>query len=368
MSYKGRYTAPKKSVGWKKVVLIIFLVILLALVAAAAMGVIYWYSTINKINRATANDANFSPEEQASIENALTIDNDKAVDNTDPTDSLVNDPDDYIKNDANIINILLIGQDMREGQTWKLSDSMILCTIDLDEKSLTMTSFLRDMYVKLPNYNGDGKQHKCGYNRINTCYSLGYSWNGTIGAMEMLDQCLLENFGVQVDYNVEIDFVAFEKVVDIMGGVDIELTKAEASHLNKGRDWGLTSGLNHLNGEQALAYARIRKIDNDFYRTNRQRTVMNVLFEKCRGLSITELNELLQTLLPMVTTDMDNAVITEYALEILPMISGMTVYSQAIPAEGTYYYANKGTEEEPLEVIVPNLEKNREILKDTIGG
>lgn len=368
MSYKGHFSAPKKRAGWKKVALIVIAVVLLLVLAAFALGAIYWYTTINKINRATNNDANFTPEEQASIENALTIDNDKAVDSTDPTDELLDDPDDYIQKDANVINILLVGQDMRKGQTWKLSDSMILCTFDLDEKTLTMTSFLRDMYVKLPNYNGDGKQHKCGYNRINTCYSLGYSWNGTIGAMEMLDQCLLENFGVQVDYNVEIDFDAFTEVVDIMGGVDIELTKAEASHLNKSTNWGLTAGLNHLDGEQALAYARIRKIDNDFYRTNRQRTVMNVLLEKCRDLSIVELNELLQTLLPMVTTDMDNSVINDYALKILPLVSDLKVVSQAIPAEGTYYYANKGTEEEPMEVIVPNLEENRQILKDTIGS
>ena len=186
--------------------------------------------------------------------------------------------------------------------------------------------------------------------------------------MEMLDQCLLENFGVQVDYNVEIDFVAFAEVVDIMGGVDIQLTKAEASHLNKKNNWNLSEGMNHLDGEQALAYARIRKIDNDFYRTNRQRTVMNALLEKCRSLSVTELNELLQTILPMVTTDMGYDVITEYAFEILPLISELQIFDQAIPAEGTYYYANKGTEEEPLEVIVPNLEENRQILKDTIGG
>ncbi len=368
MSYKGHFSAPKKSLGWKKITLIVVAVLLALVLLLCAAGVVYWYTTIGKINHATNNDASFSPEEQASIENALTIDNDKAADSTDPTDELVDHPDEYIQKTSQVINVLLIGQDMREGQTWKLSDSMILCTINIDEKTLTMTSFLRDMYVKLPNYNGDGIQHKCGYNRINTCYSLGYSWNGTKGAMEMLDQCLLENFGVQVDYNVEIDFVAFAEVVDIMGGVDIELTKAEANHLNKNKNWGLTAGMNHLDGEQALAYARIRKIDNDFYRTNRQRTVMNVLLEKCRDLSIAELNDLLQTILPMVTTDMDNGVITEYALQILPLISDLEVVSQAIPAEGTYHYANKGTEEEPMEVIIPNLEKNRQILQDTIGG
>ena len=369
MSYKGRYAAPKKPMSKRRTIVITIVLILLALLlAAVACAAYWWYSTIGKLNFANNNDATFSAEEQASIEHYFEIDEDLAEDKTQPTDALVDDPDDYIQNSSNVINILLIGQDMREGQSWKLSDSMILCTINTDEKTLTMTSFLRDMYVKLPNYNGDGIEHKCGYNRINTCYSLGYLWNGTIGAMEMLDQCLLENFGVQVDYNVEIDFVAFAEVVDIMGGVDIELTKAEANHLNKNTNWGLKVGLNHLNGQQALAYARIRKIDNDFYRTNRQRTVMNALLEKCRSLSLTEMNELLQTVLPMITTDMSSSVITEYALELLPLIPELEVVSQAIPAEGTYHYANKGTEDEPMEVIIPNLEKNREILAGTIGG
>lgn len=368
MSYKGRYAAPKKAVGWKKITLIAVISVFLLILALGIAGVSYWYSTIGKMQQAGGLDTTLSSEDQARLESELAINNDDAVDKTEPTDSLIEDPDQYIQKTPNIINILLVGQDMRKGQSWKLSDSMILCTINQEEKTLIMTSFLRDMYVKLPNYNGDGIDHKCGYNRINTCYSLGYSWNGTIGAMEMLDQCLLENFGVQVDYNVEVDFTAFEQIVDIMGGVDIELTKAEASHLNKTTNWGLKEGVNHLNGEQALSYARIRKIDNDFYRTNRQRTVMNVLIEKCRSLSILELNELLQTVLPMITTDMDTAVITEYALELLPLLPDLQVTSQAIPAEGTYYYANKGTEEEPMEVIIPNLEQNREILKNTIGG
>lgn len=364
MKYKGRFAASKKPLGWKKITLIVVSVILLLVLGVGVAGVSYWYSAIGNINMAEGLDNTLSAEEIDQILQDHTIDNANAVDSTDPTDELVSNPDDYISNTPNVINILLVGQDMRKGQTWKLSDSMILCTINQEEKTLVMTSFLRDMYVKLPNYDG----HKCGYNRINTCYSLGYSWNGTKGAMEMLDMCLLENFGVQVDHNVEVDFTAFEMIVNQMGGVDIELTSAEASHLNKSNNWNLSAGVSHLNGEQALAYARIRKIDNDFYRTNRQRTVMNALIDKCRGLSLAELNNLLQMLLPMITTDMDSSQITEYALDLLPLLADLEVTSQAIPAEGTYYYANKGTEEEPMEVIIPNLEKNREILRNTIGG
>lgn len=364
MSYKGHYAAKRKALGWKKITLIVVAVVLVLVLGIGIAAVSFWYDTIDQINKAEGLENTLSQEEQQQLMDQFTINNDDAVDSTDPTDELATGPDDYITNNADVINILLIGQDIREGQTWKLSDSMILCTIDPNEKTMVMTSFLRDMYVKLPNYMG----HTCGYNRINVCYSLGYSWNGTIGAMEMLDQCLLENFGVQVDYNVEVDFTAFEKIVNLMDGVDIELTKAEASHLNKNNGWKLSEGVNHLDGEQALAYARIRKIDNDFYRTNRQRTVIYALLEKCRSLSLSQLNSLLKTVLPLITTDMDSNQITEYALQLLPLVADLEVTSQAIPAEGCYYYANKGTEEEPMEVIIPNLEKNRAILEDTIGG
>ena len=366
MAYKGRFAANKKKGSAKKIVLITISVFLVLVIGIGIAAVSYWYKTLGQINQVDDVQNTMSSEEQQQAleqfeqEFGMT----EPVDATDPTDALVENPDEYIDNTPNIINILLVGQDMRPGQTWKLSDSMILCTVNLEKKTLVMTSFLRDMYVKLPNYDG----YVCGYNRINCAYSLGWVKNGTRGSMEMLNMCLLENFGIQVDHNVEVDFTGFEQIVDAMGGVDIHLESYEAGHLNNNNGWALKSGVNHLDGEQALAYARIRKIDNDFYRTNRQRTVINALLDKCRSLSIPELNNLLNTVLPMITTNMDSNQITSYALKILPILPELQVVSQAIPAEGTYHYANKGTEEAPLDVIVPDLEANREILRQTIGG
>ncbi len=365
MSYKGRFTK-QKSGGGKKIVWIVLGVVLALILAVIVTGILYWNHTLDRINDAETLESTLSQEELDQIVSDMQdeFNNENAVDSTEPTDKLVQDPEDLVDNTEKIINIMLIGQDMRKGQTWKLSDSMILCTVNLETKTLVMTSFMRDMYVKLPDYDG----YKCGYNRINNCYSLGYAKNGTKGAMEMLDMCLLENFGVQVDHNIEVDFVAFEKIVDLMDGVDIELTGAEASHLNKNTGWGLKKGVNHLNGEQALAYARIRKIDSDFARTDRQRKVLNVLLDKCRSMNLAQLNELLQTVLPLVTTDMDNKQITDYALKILPIIVDLEVISQRIPADGAYKGANKGTEENPKHVLVPDLEANRQLLRDTIGG
>ncbi len=365
MNYKGRF-AKKCVFSGKKLAWIVLGVVLVLILGVVIAGIIYWNSMLDRINSAETLETTLSQQELDALVSSMEqeFNDDDVVDSTEPTDKLVQDPEEFVSNTEKIINILLVGQDMRKGQTWKLSDSMILCTVNLEEKTLVMTSFMRDMYVKLPDYDG----YKCGYNRINNCYSLGYAKNGTKGAMEMLDMCLLENFGVQVDHNIEVDFIAFEKIVDLMDGIDIELTGAEASHLNKNEGWALKKGVNHLNGEQALAYARIRKIDSDFERTNRQRKVLSILLDKCRTMNLSQLNALMDTVLPLVTTDMDNPQITSYALAILPILTDLKVTSQRIPADGAYSGANKGTQENPKHVLVPDLEANRQLLRDTIGG
>lgn len=269
---------------------------------------------------------------------------------------LISDMADAVNIGENIINILLIGSDWRSGQSWQLSDTIILCTIDQEAKSITLTSFMRDLYVKLPNYNG----MVCGYNRINCCYALG--------GMGMLDQCLLENFGVAVDHNVAVLFDDFASIVDLLGGVDIELTALEASHMSKNSGWGLTQGVNHLTGEQALSYSRIRSIDNDFYRTARQRTVLMAMIDNIRNLNVSQLNTLAQQVTPLVTTDMSNEEILKYVVGLAPMLPELTVNTLRIPGDGTYYGSNKGTEEAPMHVLVPDLEKNRALLREALGA
>ena len=251
-----------------------------------------------------------------------------------------------------IINILLIGQDRRAGEGRQRSDAMILCTINKDNKTVTLTSFMRDMYVKIPGYYG---------HRINASYELG--------GMKLLDTTLEKNFGVQVDGNVEVDFFGFIEVIDMLGGVDIELSSAEANYLNRNGNWGvdestagqwkLKAGMNHLTGEQALAYSRIRYVGNgDYERTERQRTVLQTLFEACKDLSVRELNALLQKLLPHLTTDMTNSEILGYTVDIFPMMSDLTMQTQRVPANGTFSDAYI----DGMAVLKVDLEANKELL------
>lgn len=281
-------------------------------------------------------------------------------DNSEPleTDPVSNQADTIYKHN-DVINILLVGQDRREnqGKSPQRTDAMILCTINKSTKTLTMTSFMRDLWVYIPGH----------YNqRLNIPYKLG--------GFALLNKTLDYNFGVSADYNVEIDFSGFMKAIDSVGGIEIELTKAEASYLNKRGNWGVESnqnwklkeGTNLLTGSQALAYSRIRQIGTDFGRTNRQRKVLTVLIEKIQYLGATDMLDMARDLIPLIRTDMSNSQILDLIMDMLPILSDLKIVSQRIPADKQYAFAKKGG----ADVIVMNedqIEINKQLLIDAMS-
>ncbi len=248
-----------------------------------------------------------------------------------------------------IVNIMLVGQDRRPGTTGRtLSDVMILCTLNKKDNTITLTSFMRDTYVSIPDY---------GFAKMNAAYPSG--------GMKRLSKTLLKNFGVQVDAFVEVDFQAFKKVVDILGGVNINLTAAEAKYMNTvpldGVDyeyWNLKPGMNRLTGNQALYYSRIRKIDSDFNRTQRQRNVLNAIIKGCKNMSLSQLLSLMNQVLPYIGTDMTNGEIISYATELFPLLANGTVISQRIPIDGSFQDSGSN--------IYIDLDLNRQFLIDTL--
>ena len=237
-----------------------------------------------------------------------------------------------------LINILLVGQDKRPGEKRQRSDSMILVSINPDTKEVSIISFLRDLYVQIPGGYSD--------NRLNVAYLYG--------GFSLLDETLLLNFGVDVDYNIEVDFNGFQKIIDVMGGVTINLTKAEAKHMGG----GLVEGENRLNGTQALAYARIRKLDSDFGRTNRQRYIIMSLFNEAKTLPIATLYNLIDEICPYLTTDMSNSDIFMLAAELVPMMTSMSIEQYHVPDDGQYYNATI----RKMMVLVPYSSKIRKAL------
>ena len=248
---------------------------------------------------------------------------------------------------SGIVNILLIGQDRREGEETARSDSMILCTYHRKTGNVTMTSFLRDLYVPIPGHHS---------NRINAAYSEG-------GAA-LLDATLRENFSLHIDGNIEVDFSQFAQIIDLLGGVELELREDEAAEINKETGSELAAGTQVLNGEQALTYARIRKLDadGDFSRTSRQRKVMNALVSRYRNMQWKKLLPLIDQLLPLISTDMNYGKLVLLAMEIMPKLSGAQITSQRIPADGTF----SDEKIDGMAVLSADLEANRQLLRDTL--
>lgn len=250
---------------------------------------------------------------------------------------------------SGIVNILLVGQDRRDGEPVARSDSMILCTFHKESKRLVMTSFLRDLYVQIPG---------CQPNRINAAYAAG--------GVSLLNKTLTQNFGIHIDGNVEIDFSQFSGIIDLLGGVRISLRADEARVITKETGYPTSEGLQLLNGEQALAYSRIRKLDRDgdFSRTDRQRKVIRALLDAYRNLPKKELLPLVTKLLPLINTDMSTPQLLLCAMDILPLLSQVEIISQRIPAEGTYTH----TTVDGMSVLSADMNAARRMLEQTLLG
>jgi len=263
-------------------------------------------------------------------------------------------PPETIFDGEEYVNILLIGQDRRWNESVGRSDAMVLLTFNKNTNSIYMTSFLRDLYVQIPGYKD---------NRINAAYP--------IGGMELLKETIYHNFGVPIDGCAAVDFFRFPEIVDMLGGLDLELTQAEADYLNEngnwglgpaGSDWTLTAGVNHMTGEQCLAYSRIRKIDSDFHRTSRQHNVLMALVGKVKDLSITDAMGLLDTFLPMVTTDMTNKEILTHVASLFPMLANSEFKTQRVPKWQQY----ENVVVNGMQVLLPDLGKIRQELINTL--
>lgn len=291
------------------------------------------------------------------VEDQISTYNEADLDLLDPTDTQpIVEQADTITSGKDVVNVLLVGQDRRNGEGRMHSDAMILCTINKKTKTLTMTSFMRDMWVYIPEHYNE---------RINVPYM--------VGGFPLLNDTLEYNFGVKADYNFEIDFAGFMEAIDMVGGIDIELTQKEANYLNRrgnwdvesNQGWQLVEGVNHLSGSQALAYSRIRDIGDDFERTSRQRIVLNTLIEKAKTLNAKQLYDLVKGVTPMLTTDMKDSEIMALAIEMMPMLTDLEIVSQRIPADGEFSFANKGGAS-VIALSEENFAANKKLLEDAM--
>ncbi|MBR2420978.1 MAG: LCP family protein [Oscillospiraceae bacterium] len=383
MSYHGHFEKAKppkkKKKGWK-VLLIVLCVILLLGCAAAVAGVAYYKSMIGKVNYIEMpTDPTLATEEvmQLSTEAAgsMLANGEVAVEETETEETTVETTVPAMKPE-DIINILLVGQSARGGEEGRLADTMILASINKYTKTLTLTSFLRDTYVDLPDYRqSNGRLRTCGWNKLTTCYALGYSFEGTAGAMKMTNDCLYNNFGVEVDYNVEVDFDCFIDIVNLLDGVGIEITQAEADYLNADDrfvDGHFEAGWVSLTGSEALSYARMRKAegdnDSDIVRTERQRKLINALLNNVRNAKLSQLQKIVNEVLPMIATNMSGDEITKFLVEIVPMLPDLKIASGTCPIQGLYWSEYKDTPDGYMPVLMFNSGEHKALMRQITEG
>ena len=345
MSYHGHFENQKQPQQPKKkkhkglkIFLIVLAVLVVIIAAAAIAGWTYFHNMANKMNIIELPEDTYVYTEETTAP-AETLEADETTEAATEATTVETTVPPMTADD--IINILVVGQSARAGEASQMADTTILVSLNTYTGTVTLSSVLRDSYVKLPDYKG----HTCGRAKFTVCYNLGYQWGGgTAGAMEMTNICMKDNFGVEVDYNIEIDFESFTKVIDYLGGVDIELTQAEADYLNKDDLYVLydvEAGVQHLDGMAALSYARMRKAegdnDSDIKRSARQRILIETLLNKVRYLSLSELQGVADELLPLITTTMKSTDIAKLLVKIAPIISNLKIESGTIPVEGTYW-------------------------------
>lgn len=256
-----------------------------------------------------------------------------------------------LKSSPLVKNILLLGVDARSNEEDETSraDSMMLVSVDMKHRCIKMVSFLRDTWVYIPSHDGE--------QRLNAACTYG-GYSGVVDTIEY-------NFGVDIDGYVVADFEMFKVLVDSIGGVEVDVTEKEAkevtSHPKRYGDVVLESGKNKLTGKQALAYCRIRKIDTDFMRAKRQRTVMQSIISGMKNSNLFTLYGMAYKSAPYIETDLTKTQLKTLALSAATCLSGEMVETR-VPFDNTWEYANKNG----ASVITINVDDNKQDLIDFI--
>lgn len=241
-------------------------------------------------------------------------------------------PSGQIYSNESVINILLLGTDeySKEFSDNARSDSMLLLSIDKEKKTAKLVSLERGMGVPILEGSYKGQ-----YDWLTHCFRYG----GADLVMQEVREC----FRVDVNHFVRVNFYAVSEIVDLLGGIDVNLTQAEADYINSHGDplgrgdevQAVTAGENHINGVTALSYARCRSIDSDWQRVKRQQTVIQACVNRLKNADMATLNRLLDQILPMVRTNFTQWEITQLMM-LAPDFLGVQFERMTLPASGTY--------------------------------
>lgn len=304
----------------KKIIFLTCLSFVLILISIVSIAISYINSKLNLINYATLED------DWGYISDSDNLSDTEGFESIDENAEIIL-PENEIYKDKNVINILFLGTDERSDKfsNSARSDSMMLISINQNTDKIKLVSLERGMAVKMPNGKVDYLTHAFHY-----------------GGPKWVIYCVRSHFKIDVDKYIRVNFKVFEKLVNSIGGVDIELTEIEAKALNHEIPTNtykisrrVNPGWNHLNGFEALQYCRLRWTDSDWVRIERQRTTIAAIQKQCRNLSLTELDGAINAVLPMVQTNLEKGEIVSLLTNI-PKLLNSNIDDMTIPAAGTF--------------------------------
>ncbi len=259
-----------------------------------------------------------------------------------PDHSIAENDGIVLRSEKNIENILIFGEDNHQEGVYGRADTMILLTIDKNRNLLKQTSFMRDIYIYIPGYY---------YAKLNEAYA--------IGGAKLATETVEYNFGIKIDNYMIVDFNSFTDIVDSLGGIELELTYDEIQYINwqsyRNKQVDTETELDpdsyeydyndndeyvtlvHLNGRQALWYARDRdSAGSDFDRTKRQRIVIDTILSKLKGSDPIRLMAALYSSSEYLTTNMDSFTLLGKGLDLLSALK-FERSEHRIPTSDNYY-------------------------------
>ena len=326
----SRKKADKKKKKKRRLIIRNAILITIAVIMAfAGGGLIYYYKTIDSLNYSDTGDfdesENYDADGRREIKKYDIDINRGTVNMSFDEGQLLNDP--------MVLNVMLFGADKNDGSSQR-SDTIIMMSIDNRHKKLKITSFMRDLWVYIPEY---------GYSKLNHSYAYGGP-KLTIATIE-------QNFGINIDRYAVVDFDSFREIIDILGGIDMELSAEEIDYINwqcwknhqvKTRnELQDAPGMVHLNGRQALWYARNRGDEemgfagSDFDRTDRQRKLIRKLASDMKSASLADIIAIVDKIGPLVTTNLKKNEITTLVANSLTYLS-YNLVEYRLPSDSNY--------------------------------
>ncbi len=311
----NRQRPPRRASSKKRVAKRILAVVLAVVVLLVGVVGFFGYSLLDKIN--------YVPSEHSN----LYLDSSKLM------------------SDRRVKNILFIGCDDDSGGSQR-SDSVMLVSIDRVHRKIKLTSFMRDTWVYIPDHD---------YAKLNAAFAFG-------GAGLLMDT-IEYNFGIKIDNYALVDFEIFASIIDELGGVEVEVTQKEADFINDTTSQTVSAGVTKLNGDEALVYCRIRYLDSDFMRTQRQRKVMSAIVDKVKHAGPVTDYKLAEVILPQVKTDITKGEMLGIGLGALGYLS-YDVEQLRIPVDDSYTSRYFGAQE----ALSIDFDRNKSELRTFIYG